>query len=99
MEQSGRSKNFSTNEINLLVMLGDSKKKLLSQKKTGTLTNKEKAKMWGNIALSFNSQTIEADQFETWTVKNYASDKTNLYYVGYFHEFPPVREQPCFWKV
>jgi hypothetical protein len=83
---------------------------LSSQKKTGTVTNKEKAKVWGNIALSFNSQTIEGINRdakvlkEKWTnlkrvtVKNYASDKTNLYYVGYFHEFPPVTEQPCFWK-
>jgi hypothetical protein len=70
-------------------------------KKTGTVTNKEKAKMW------FNSQTTEIQKVlkEKWTnlkrvtVKNYASDKTNLYYVGYFHEFPPVTEQPCFWKV
>jgi hypothetical protein len=46
MEKSGRSKNFFTNEINLLVMLVDSNKKVVESKKTGTVTNKEKAKMW-----------------------------------------------------
>jgi hypothetical protein len=66
--------------------------------------------MWEKIALSFNSQTIESINRdakvlkEKWTnlkrvmVKNYASVKTNSYYVGHFHEFPPVTEQPCFWK-
>jgi phosphoribosyl-AMP cyclohydrolase len=73
--KSGRSKNFSTNEINLLIMLVDSNKKVAESKKTGTVTNKEKAKIWGKIALSFNSQTIEGinrdakvlkvDQFQT----------------------------------
>jgi hypothetical protein len=29
------------------------------KKKTGTVTNKEKAKMWEKITLSFNPQTIE----------------------------------------
>jgi hypothetical protein len=55
--------------------------------------------MWGNIALSFNSQTIEGinrdakvlkekwTNFKRVTVKKYASDKTNR----------PT--EPCFWKV
>jgi hypothetical protein len=110
MEKSGRSKSFSTNEINLLIMSVESNKKVVESKKKRTVTNKEKAKMWKKIALSFNSQTIEGinrdakvlkekwTNFKRVTVKKYASDKTNMYYVGYFHEFPPVTD-PCFWKV
>jgi hypothetical protein len=59
MEKSGRSKSFSTNEINLLIMSVESNKKVVESKKKRTVTNKEKAKMWEKIALSFNSQTIE----------------------------------------
>jgi hypothetical protein len=40
-------------------MLVDSNKKVVESKKTGTVTNKEKAKMWEKITLSFNPQTIE----------------------------------------
>jgi hypothetical protein len=44
-KQSGRSKNFSTNEINLLVGLVDSNTKVVESKKTEVVTNKEKGKM------------------------------------------------------
>jgi hypothetical protein len=44
MEKSGHSKNFSTNEINLLMMLV-----VESKKKTETVTNKEKTKMWEKL--------------------------------------------------
>jgi hypothetical protein len=40
-------------------MLVDSNKKVVeSKKKTETVINNEKTKMWEKIALSFNSQTL-----------------------------------------
>jgi hypothetical protein len=86
-KHSGRSKNFSTSEVNLLVRLVDSNKKVVESKKTGAVTNREKGKMWEKIALSFNSQTTEGINREAkvlkekWTnlkrvaVKNHAADK------------------------
>jgi hypothetical protein len=78
--------------------VGGIQQKSCRVKKKRTVTNKEKAKMWEKIALSFNSQTIGVNRdakvlkekwtnFKRVTVKKYASDKTNR----------PT--EPCFWKV
>jgi hypothetical protein len=99
MEKSGRSKSFSTNEINLLIMSVESNKKVVESKKKRTVTNKEKAKMWEKIALSFNSQTIEGINRdakvlkEKWTnlkrvtVKNHASTQPICIMLDIFTNF------------
>jgi hypothetical protein len=86
-KHSGRSKNFSTNEVNLLVRLVDSQQKSCGVKKNKGCNKQGKGKNVGKIALSFNSQTIEGINRdakvlkEKWTnlkrvtVKNHAADK------------------------
>jgi hypothetical protein len=86
-KQSGRSKNFSTNEINLLVRLVDSNTKVVESKKNRGCNEQRERKNGGKIALSFSSQTIEGINRdakllkEKWTnlkrvvVKNHAADK------------------------